>query len=98
MASGLPVIASSVGGLLELVRPGRNGLLIPHSDPAALAQAIVTLLDDVRLRQRMGAAARQDVFSRYSFDRMVGSIDALYLTELHRRRAVPPAAPTAAVS
>ena len=96
MAAGIPVVASAVGGLLELIRHESNGLLVPAADEALLAQSIVTLLDDQRLRHRLGAAARADVVSRYSFARMVSSVDSLYLTELHRRRAAPPAAPVAA--
>lgn len=98
MAAGVPVVASAVGGLVELVRPGQNGLLVPHSDPAALAQAIELLLGDARLRGRLGRAARHDVATRYSFERMVTSIDTLYLTELHRRRAVQPTAASLAAS
>lgn len=87
MAAGVPVVASAVGGLLELVHHEQNGLLVPPSDDVALASAMSHLLADSRLRTRLGATARADVFARYSFDRMVGSVNTLYLTELHRRRS-----------
>lgn len=96
MAAGLPVVASAVGGLPELIRHDHNGWLVPPADPHALAAALTTLLADGRLRSRLAAAARVDVFNRYSFERMVASVESLYLTELHRRRPVHPAAPVAA--
>jgi D-inositol-3-phosphate glycosyltransferase len=61
MASGLPVIASAVGGLTDYIVDGENGLLVPAHDPAALAAAIVRVVQDPRLRARLGAAARVSV-------------------------------------
>jgi glycosyltransferase involved in cell wall biosynthesis len=57
-AAGLPVIATRVGGLPEVVTDEVNGLLVPPQDPAALAQAIGRIAGDAHLRQRLGAAAR----------------------------------------
>lgn len=61
MAAGLPVIATSVGGVPEIVTDGVTGLLVPPHAPGALAGAIARLAADARLRARMGAAARQAV-------------------------------------
>jgi glycosyltransferase involved in cell wall biosynthesis len=58
MASGLPVVASAVGGVPEAVIHGETGLLVAPGDPDALADALATLLDDPQLRGRMGAAGR----------------------------------------
>jgi glycosyltransferase involved in cell wall biosynthesis len=88
MAAGLPVVASATGGLLELVRHNRTGLLVPPSDPTQLANALNTLLSDSALRQRLGGAARVLVEANYSFGRMLTEVEALYLTELSRRRGV----------
>jgi glycosyltransferase involved in cell wall biosynthesis len=85
MASGMPVVASRVGGILELVRDGANGLLATPGDPALLADRIGRLMDDPRLGAHLGDAARRDVSSEYSFDRMVGAFETLYLSELTRR-------------
>jgi glycosyltransferase involved in cell wall biosynthesis len=53
LASGLPIVGSSVGGIPDLVEHGKNGLLVPPSDPAALASAIRYLADDPQLRSDM---------------------------------------------
>jgi glycosyltransferase involved in cell wall biosynthesis len=58
MAAGLPVVASNVGGVPELVVDGETGLLVPPGDPHALAAAIGRLLDDETLRRQLGAAGR----------------------------------------
>lgn len=59
MAVGLPVVAGRVGGVPDLVRDGRNGLLVPPGDPAAFAGAIDRVLADPDLAGRLGAGARQ---------------------------------------
>ncbi len=58
MACGLPVIACSGSGAAEVVRDGETGFLVPPDDPAALVQALRTLLRDTARRERIGAAAR----------------------------------------
>jgi glycosyltransferase involved in cell wall biosynthesis len=92
MAAGLPVVASAVGGLLDLVDHGRTGLLVPPADPGALAGAIASLVDDPARAARLGAAAREDVAQRFSFDRMVRTFENLYLTHLGLSAAEPCAA------
>jgi glycosyltransferase involved in cell wall biosynthesis len=92
MAAGLPVVASAVGGLLDLVDDGRTGVLVPPDDPAALAGAIEALVLDPARASRLGAAARGEVAGRYSFDRMVRAFEDLYLTHLGLTAAQPCAA------
>jgi glycosyltransferase involved in cell wall biosynthesis len=58
MLAGKPVVASDVGGLRDVIRHGVTGLMVPPSDPGALAAAIDGLLDNPELRQRMGEAGR----------------------------------------
>jgi glycosyltransferase involved in cell wall biosynthesis len=84
MAAGLPVVCSAVGGLLDLVTPGRTGLLVDPADPQALAAAIRSLVDDPALAQAMGTAARDEVLSRYSFERMVRAFEDIYDAELRQ--------------
>jgi glycogen(starch) synthase len=58
MSCGLPVVASAVGGIPDVVRNGENGCLVPPGDEPALAQALTRLMDDPEWGLRMGAAAR----------------------------------------
>ena len=82
MASGLPIVASAVGGLLDLVDDGRTGLLIDPDDAHALAGALESLIADPARAARIGRAARAEVQQRYSFDRMVSAFEELYLSGL----------------
>jgi glycosyltransferase involved in cell wall biosynthesis len=66
-ACGLPVVASDVGGLPEVVRQDETGLLVPPENPQALAEAIATLLTDGEQRATMSAAARRWVVERYQW-------------------------------
>ena len=93
MAAGLPVVASNVGGIPEIVDDGRTGLLMPPDDPRALADRLMQLLSSPALAALLGAAARADVRARYSFDRMVHGFEQLYLTQLARRARLKPRAP-----
>lgn len=69
MASGLPVVASAIDAIPELVRDGETGRLVPPGDPVRLAGAIADLLDRPELAQRMGAAGQRRVFERHDADR-----------------------------
>jgi hypothetical protein len=68
MASGIPVVATAVGGLPELVTHELEGLLVPPSDSDALATSILTLLLDKGRRRTMGEAGRRKVLREYSWD------------------------------
>jgi glycosyltransferase involved in cell wall biosynthesis len=85
MAAGLPVVATSVGGVPDVVTHGRTGLLVPSGDPAALAQQMCALMADAGLGTRLGLAARAYVQQHFSFDRMVSAIENLYLRTLANR-------------
>lgn len=61
MATGKPVVAAAHGGVLETVRDGETGLLVPPGNPAELARAVNRLLSEQALRERMGAAGRARV-------------------------------------
>ena len=84
MAAGLPVVASAVGGVPELVADGATGLLVPPGDPGALAAALDRLLADPALRRRLGAAARERVRTRFDLAGMREAHLALYARELAR--------------
>jgi glycosyltransferase involved in cell wall biosynthesis len=87
MAAGLPIVATRVGGVPELVDDGRTGLLVPPGSAAELARRLCELLSQPALAARLGQAAQREAKSRYSFDRMVASFESIYLTELTRRGA-----------
>jgi len=78
MAAGKAVVASSVGGIPELVQDGVNGLLVPAHDAAALAAALARLLDDDSLRRQLGVQARATVEARYSTRAVCGRLAAIY--------------------
>lgn len=78
MAQGLPVIATPVGGVPELVEDGRTGILIPVDDPKSLSEAIERLVGESLLRSSMGDAGRRRVAGQFSFDGMLDQYDALY--------------------
>jgi len=77
MAAGVPVIASDVGGLPEIVHHMRNGWLAPN-EPEPLAEAIRILLADRALAQRLAACGRQTVAGRFSLDHMIHNTILLY--------------------
>lgn len=78
LASGVPVVASAVGGLDEVVRPGVTGGLAAPDDTEGMVAAIAALLDDPARRAAMGAAARADVEARFVTGPMVERYEALY--------------------
>lgn len=73
-AMGLPVVASAVGGIPELITDESNGLLVPAGQPQALADRIARLLDDSGLRRRLGAAGRQRVEADFDPDRTAAAL------------------------
>lgn len=78
MAHGVPVLATRVGGIPDVIAHGANGLLVEPGEPEALGQAIVTLLADDALRGRLREAAYRDVRRRYSMHAVLGELEALY--------------------
>ena len=82
MAFGLPVVATNVGGLPEIVEDGVTGILVPPKDPDALAEAVIQLLRDPQLRRRLGQAARDRVVSEFRIERVVEQTLKVYETVL----------------
>jgi glycosyltransferase involved in cell wall biosynthesis len=78
MALGRPVVATRVGGVPEAVEDGVTGLLVPPSDPAAMAAAILKLLRDPELAAQMGTAGRERVEREFTLERMSAGYLALY--------------------
>lgn len=89
MAAGLPVVASEVGGIPELVKSGVTGMLVPPGDAAALARSVLDLMDRPGFAAALGEAARARIEQEFSFDRMVGGFERVYAAglEKHARTA-----------
>jgi glycosyltransferase involved in cell wall biosynthesis len=68
MSSGLPIVTTSAGGVGELVKHGRNGMVAAPGDPAGVARWLAELMDDAEQRRRLGAAARRTVEREYDVD------------------------------
>jgi glycosyltransferase involved in cell wall biosynthesis len=75
---GTPVVATRVGGVPDVVEDGVTGLLADRDDAAALARAVLALLDDEDVRARMGAAGARMIAERFSIHAMVAGNDRLY--------------------
>ena len=86
MASGLPVIVSGVGGLREVVEPDRTGIVVPPSNPQAIASAIGRLADSPGLKAQIGAAARARAVENYSMATMAERTLALYRDCVRKRQ------------
>jgi glycosyltransferase involved in cell wall biosynthesis len=78
MMSGLPVVATAVGGVPEEVVEGETGLLVPPGDPQALARALSQLLNDEGLRRRAGAAGQRRALEYFTEARMVRQTAEVY--------------------
>jgi len=78
MAFGLPVVATRTGGLPEVVEDGVTGILVPTGDAEALADALIRLLKDPGLRQRMGQAGQERVRDEFTVDHVIDRTLAVY--------------------
>jgi len=77
MSVGCAIAATDVSGTAEAVRDGREALVVPPEDPAALAEAVTTLLRDPALAERLGAAARERAEERFGVDRMLDELEGV---------------------
>ena len=77
-SAGVPILASTAGGIPEAVRDGINGVLVPPGDEAALGAALGNLLEDAALRRRLGEAGRELMHREFSIDTMVEGNLAVY--------------------
>lgn len=85
MATGVPVVATAVGGNPALLRDGRCGLLVPPGDEAALCEAFSKILDDPSLARRLSGLARGAVVAEHSEDSMVSRYEEVYRSVLNSR-------------
>ena len=78
LAAGVPVVAEAVGQNREYIRHAKTGWLVEPGDVSAFAEAVVQLLEDASLRERMGRAAAHDVRERFAWDRLVETVERAY--------------------
>lgn len=81
MITGLPCITTGINGVPELIEHGIDGILVPPSDPAALANAMARMIGDARLRRELGQAGRRKVLANFNLETNVAR-----LADLFRRR------------
>ena len=77
---GVPIVASQIGAMQDVIKDGCSGLLVPPEDPRALANATVRLLNDTALARRLGAHAREEADGPYSWESISRSMVPLLLT------------------
>jgi glycosyltransferase involved in cell wall biosynthesis len=68
MSCGIPVIATNIYGVNEVIRSGENGMLVPPCDEVSLAKSIITLLENENLRNNIGSLARQTILNRFEWN------------------------------
>ncbi len=78
MASGTPVVSTSVSGIPELIESGKDGLLVPPNNPSRLADALDELLNAPELREKLTRAARAKIEERFSIDRSAKQLQTLF--------------------
>lgn len=78
MAAGVPVISTTVGGIPEVIDCGVDGILMEPGDINALANAIASLLRNAEMRVDMGVAARQKIAQRFSAEKVLPQLEAIY--------------------
>jgi len=82
LAWGVPVVASAVGGIPEVVRDGEDGFLVPPGDEVALAGALHRLLKDPKLRARMGASGASRAAQVFSREEQLDALEAIFEREM----------------
>jgi N-acetyl-alpha-D-glucosaminyl L-malate synthase BshA len=89
LACGVPVVATAVGGVPEVIRDGETGLLCSPDDQESFAERVRSLLFDPSRARAMGRAAREDVLARFARDPIGAQYEALYRRVLARARGAP---------
>lgn len=84
LAAGLPIVATRVGGLPEVIRNGVSGILIPPRNPGAFAEAVIRLAGDEKERRRLGTAAQRFIDEEYSLQAATRRVERVYEEVLSR--------------
>lgn len=91
LAAGRPAVATEVGGVGDIIRSGVDGILVAPGDTDALSDALMKLVTDPEMRERMGSAGSERVRRRYAVARLIDDVDRLYRVLL--AGASPPRSP-----
>ena len=92
MLVALPVVTTSAGSIGELALDGKTALVVPAQDVQALHKSIALLISDAGLRSRLGQAARNHCVGRYSLERMLDSMEAVFGSVISGYSAASPGA------
>jgi glycosyltransferase involved in cell wall biosynthesis len=84
MASGIPVVASAVGGVPQVIVSGKNGILVAPGKPEEIADALNTLSKNEGLRKRLAEEAKRTIRLKYNVDEWVKKVEAEYLRTIHK--------------
>ena len=85
MAAGVPVVATAVGGMPDLVADGRTGLLAPSGDVEALARRVVQVLREPQWARTLALAGQESVLARFGVGRLVSDMESLYTSVLEEK-------------
>ncbi|HQV69639.1 MAG TPA: glycosyltransferase family 4 protein [Thermoflexales bacterium] len=86
MRAGLPIVATNVDGVPEAVREGKNGLLVPRSNPLALAEAIGQMVESPEMRAQMGAESRRMYETEFGVERMLTELNEVYRSAISKQK------------
>lgn len=86
MASGNAIVASDIPGVNEVIKNNYNGLLVLPRDPEAIASAVLTLINDTKLKKKLSFNARKTVENNFSFNNMLTNLEAVYLEAMRRHK------------
>ncbi len=92
LLAGRPVVASAAGGIVDIVKPGRTGWLVPPGDPEALARAVLEAARDPEEARRRAAEGKRHVLEHFSADRIAGELLEVYRRASGSRRTPGPTA------
>ena len=84
MSCGLPVVATNIGGIREVISSGENGILFSPGSPKEMADAIIKLLNDESLRIKLGSNARETILEKYTWDRISDNFIDIYKSILKK--------------
>jgi glycosyltransferase involved in cell wall biosynthesis len=88
MAQGLPVVATSVGGLTEVIESGVSGILVEKRNPRQCARAVIELMDDAYRRQELGKAAARFIAEEYSLAAATRKVEQVYIDLISRSNSL----------